>query len=627
MRESVLVSKENRFHNIIFKGDELYVKGEGIAFSDSNVRISASGYMATGTLFGTLSIGKWHRYTQIDHVGLHIECEGSFDVEIYHAYLSLGVSGDMVSELVSQTEIDDRHNELTLDIPFFESGLVYFDITNVSTDSIIYDAYYYTDTPVINDVRIALNICTYKRFDYLKRNVELIERELPDDDLEVFITDNASEIDPGVFGDERIHVYHNRNLGGTGGFAHGLLRILDRSGFTHVLFMDDDAEIEPESIRRTYSLLSYLRPQYAEHFIAGAMNRAEERHIQHESGARWNAGKCRFRGRGADLRDMAALVTNESEHVFLQSERLTDESIDYSAWWYCCMPICVIRDDNLPVPIFIHEDDVEYSLRNAQGIITMNGICVWHPASMHRRSSSNEYYNLRNMLIVNSKHCPEYGGLRAWVQVMTALTVALLRHRYKDMKLIRRAVIDYLRGPVWLMNVDAEELNEQIRSMGYEFRDVSGDLNGKDIHIHRGISSEEDPDAKNRTDYDETEQKGFKILWAEAETLWSRLKLIGQIVSLNGWLLPHRKYPEAYYMNEHPVNLFRAGRLVLYDDADMRGIVADKEFFRLFEMIGYGVELICRLLFFYRVTARRYRDSWDEMTSREYWDKVLDDRS
>ena len=76
-------------------------------------------------------------------------------------------------------------------------------------------------------------------------------------------------------------------------------------------------------------------------------------------------------------------------------------------------------------------------------------------------------------------------------------------------------------------------------------------------------------------------------------------------------------------MNEHPVNLFRSGRIVLYDDTDNKGIIADKEFLRLFEMLGYSLELWLRLLLGYRRAARAYNDKWNEMTSMEYWERIF----
>ncbi len=601
----------HRIHNIIFKDNELYVKGERIAFAAKGLTIKPGGELSSYTYFGALSVGKWKKYTVINNLGLCVWAKGAFKLSIWH--VTSRNHSDF--ELIFEQYVENHEcEEISARVPIYDEGLVYFTLSDVSVDTHISDAYYYTESVAASDVCLAVNICTYNREEYLTKNInELKSAFLADAErinLEVFIVDNASQIPTDRFADKRIHLIHNKNLGGAGGFTRGLCEILryndscnEETGvsdsfnrcFTHVLFMDDDVTIEPESIRRTCALLGYLKDEYKGAFIAGAMLREEQPYIQHENGAIWNAGKCEFIGRGIDLREGSALVNNEEEY-----------DRDYAAWWYCCMPMSTIFWDNLPIPIFVHEDDVEYSLRNAKDIITLNGICVWHPASPHRRQSVNEYYNLRNMFIVNSKYCKEYGESKAIVRVMTMLTVALMRHRYKDMKIIRKAVMDFLAGPEYLMSVDQTALHQTISGMGYKFEDVSHELNNE---------SEATSDLS---------QRGFKVLWAEADSVSKRLALIGQLITLNGWLLPRKRNTEVHYMNEHLVNLFRTGRLVLYDDADNKGIVADKEFFRLLEMLWYAVELWIRLLIGYKRAARSYNDKWSEMTSLTYWKKAFD---
>jgi len=49
----------------------------------------------------------------------------------------------------------------------------------------------------------------------------------------------------------------NTNVGGSGGFTRGLLYLKD-NGFSHCLFMDDDASCHEESIKRTYAYWSYV---------------------------------------------------------------------------------------------------------------------------------------------------------------------------------------------------------------------------------------------------------------------------------------------------------------------------------------------------------------------------------
>lgn len=112
--------------------------------------------------------------------------------------------------------------------------------------------------------------------------------------------------------------------------------------------------------------------------------------VQQESGGSYQNGKIRSLHRGLDLREAENIWCNEK-----------DERADYNAWWYCCIPISVIREKGFPLPVFLHCDDVEYGLRSGREPIRMNGICVWHDAFEQKRPSVNEYYDVRNALIVN----------------------------------------------------------------------------------------------------------------------------------------------------------------------------------------------------------------------------------
>lgn len=56
---------------------------------------------------------------------------------------------------------------------------------------------------------------------------------------------------------DKVYLIPNTNVGGSGGFARGLLYLKD-NGFSHCLFMDDDASCHEESIKRTYAYWSYV---------------------------------------------------------------------------------------------------------------------------------------------------------------------------------------------------------------------------------------------------------------------------------------------------------------------------------------------------------------------------------
>ena len=147
-------------------------------------------------------------------------------------------------------------------------------------------------------------------------------------------------------------------------------------GITHALLMDDDITIDTESIEKTYTILSLLKDEYADAFIGGAMLRIDKPNMQVESGASWNAGDL--------ISNKANLNMNVTwDCLFNEIEEYTE----FNAWWYCCFPMDVVSEENLPLPIFIRGDDLEYGLRNMKHLILMNGICVWHEPFENKYSS------------------------------------------------------------------------------------------------------------------------------------------------------------------------------------------------------------------------------------------------
>ena len=76
---------------------------------------------------------------------------------------------------------------------------------------------------------------------------------------------------------------------------------------------------------------------------------------------------------------------------------------------------------------------------------------------------------MRNALIVNGLYVTGYSSRQAFAMVIRRTLVNLFRYRYRDIRLVTRAVEDYLRGPQWLMDVDAEQLHGELLRAGYRF--------------------------------------------------------------------------------------------------------------------------------------------------------------
>ena len=137
------------------------------------------------------------------------------------------------------------------------------------------------------------------------------------------------------------------------------------------------------------------------------------------------------------------------------------------------MPISIINDNNLPLPIFIKRDDIEYGLRNGKKFITLNGICVWHEAFEYKTSSYLEYYYFRNMCIINSRHRLSFSAKRLITEVKKRTRTHLFRYRYKEAELSLLGIQHYLKGIDWLKSQDAEKLNTRVMELGYKKQPIS----------------------------------------------------------------------------------------------------------------------------------------------------------
>ncbi|MBE6842200.1 MAG: glycosyltransferase family 2 protein [Ruminococcus sp.] len=421
------------------------------------------------TYFNSFSAEKWFKYTDVKNIFLNLKVKGYVRVTLLRK--------EKVGNTI-HTEYCGEHLCVSTDEPkefslqFKTSavnGVYCFSISGVEGISVFYGAHYSTDFVPTKKVKIAIDICTFKREKFVESNLQLLNSKFlcnKDsflfDKLEVFVSDNAHTLDIKKLSSDKIHIVQNKNVGGAGGFTRGMIEIKnerEKRGITHILVMDDDLCIEPESIFRTCTILTCIKDQYDEAFIGGAMLRMDRQYFQVESGAVWNGGNLISLKHGLDLRDLDACLFNEFE-----------ERAQFNAWWYCVFPASIVRDDNLPMPIFIRGDDVEYGLRNMKHLILMNGICVWHEAFENKYSSFLYYYILRNRLIDNSLHNMVMPKGEFINLLKTQVMDEVRLYRYKNAHLLMKGVEDFFKGASWLQSQDGEKLHKEIMSEGYKLQ-------------------------------------------------------------------------------------------------------------------------------------------------------------
>lgn len=561
------------------------------------LHVSHPGFVRFDTYFNAFSIEKWKRYTKLEQLEFCFDAEGCFALHIWNACRA--GDGKVSREKVAALMVHDTERKeysLTIPLEHCDKGILYAEIeTQEAEGAAFYSGEYRTRQCAEREVSLALVICTYKRETYLYRNLDIIREQLWENPksclyhkIQTIVVDNGQTIAPER-AQEGLSIYPNKNAGGTAGFTRGMLEARKHGGFTHVLLMDDDVEIKPSALERTYTLLCMLEGRYQEAMIGGAMLRLDYSFIQQESGGRYEAGHIRALHAGLDLREAENVLRNEEE-----------EAADYNAWWYCCIPMCMIEDRGLPLPLFIHDDDAEYGLRCRTEIIRMNGICVWHEAFEHKRPSANEYYDVRNAMIVNALYGHDEHGKRAIRMACRRMLTNLFRYRYRDMRLVERAVCDFMKGPEWLMRQDAEQLHQKILASGYRYSEACA------------VSREE----KAKNDLSD-------ILTGRHNSNQIDKK---KLISLNGWLLPAKggDEPAPIMAGESPHAYYRKRKVWIYDPDTNLGFYTEKETKELFAFVAAFFRIYLKLQKSYRQVQTEYRTCRQEMCSEEFWKRYLE---
>lgn len=451
--QRIVFPKSNRVET-----DELYFHSNG-TFKNENgkMHVPEGTVILFDTYFNAFSAKKWAKYTTVKQLVFHIKIDGAGTVSLM---------GADKKEIQTKEFFSDSEILFYLEIPSDEE-CIYLRI-EAKKESYLKKAWIET-LEKASDVRLALATCTYNRKEALMKNLKVIRQEnkvLFDGNpiLDwIYVIDNARNLKKEEIEDSFIKLFPNPNTGGAGGFTRGLKEALERTTATHIILMDDDVTIEFESFVRNKAFLSYLRDEYQENFIGGAMFRMNTPYIMHAAGENWDNGRIRNPYKDTDMRTL--------EQVIKTSQEIDPEQA-YAAWWYCCIPRSHVEQKGLPMQLFLHGDDVEYGLRNGKPPIYINGVSVWHEEFEDKRASILVYYEVRNWLIVNAVYMKKHSREKALKIIFKNFYGCIMRYRYQDVDLIVRGVEDFLKGPEWLQNVDAEALHQELSAYGYQMRAV-----------------------------------------------------------------------------------------------------------------------------------------------------------
>lgn len=421
------------------------------------------------TYLNALSACKWRRYAELEHAILHLELSGAGEVVVRAV-----ASGSDEPREVARQRFD---GERALDVPLDLAGedLVGFSVVSEAGSQARVARGWYAaevDEASLNRVRIAVSTTTFKNERYILPNIQTVKRGIAREggalarSFHMFVVDNGRSLDAAALTDDVVTVIPNPNVGGSGGFARGMMAATEHEGeYTHVILMDDDVRILPESFVRTFALLSLARGRYRGAFVNGAMLSLETPTRQFEDVAHVipSAVYCRLKG---------DLYVDRLSSV-LENER-TDVEVDnaYGAWWYSCIPVSAISEHGLPVPFFVRCDDVEFGMRAKPTYMTMGGICVWHASFEGRyRASVDCYQYTRNFLAMIAMD--DCASERAFMlRFRRSIRLSLRDLDYVSAEFFLKGLEDYLKGPDFLARADGSALMKENGSRNERMCDV-----------------------------------------------------------------------------------------------------------------------------------------------------------
>ena len=324
----------------------------------------------------------------------------------------------------------------------------------------------------MNKVNLALNICTYKREENLKNNLEVLKGSEffnPQNThyynkLHIFVIDNASELALEDF--PNLHLFHNPNTGGSGGFQRGIEEIKKVNNFSHVIFMDDDVKFEMSSFYILFDFLENVDEANSDRPVAGRMFDLDNPNIQWTAAEKWNAGDIKHVEFLRDITDPA--------NPYTPGKVIYDADADYGGFWFCCYPYSYVKDNDI-LPFFLHCDDVEYGLRCGKIPIVIEGVHVWHETWEKKTSPLILYFDIRNSLFVNSM----YGFMPTKSLLLHDLKQKIkhfqLKKDNRSVYMILKAVDDYFEGFDWLQGADGKLYDNLLRrKTNFLFNSVYG---------------------------------------------------------------------------------------------------------------------------------------------------------
>ncbi len=569
MRIQRIVIEQSEYPSLYFRGG---------TYGEAGISLAAGTSLSLDTYFNCFTYPKYRDLTTLDAISFRASLSGEAHVRL--------CTYDGTCETTVATTHATKDGTLSVQFSALPESAILYPVIDAVTDVCFHGGEYFADgIPSSPDVAIA--ICTYRREEYLRNNLQILANAAIPHLSHVIVVDNGGTVQESDLTGEHVTLVKNPNYGGSAGFTRGIIEA-KRAGHTHVILMDDDIVIYPEALERMTVFASLLRKEYKNAHFSATMLPTSRLYLQHEKGALWNGSHIESLHTKLDVRERDALIEN-----------LSDGPIAYGAWWCFCLPLSDVDEFGLPLPLFIKFDDVEYGTRCCKNapIVTMSGMAVAHADFDGKYNMHLEYYTVRNQLVMLAVHRMQ-NRFSCILRLMKVSAKHLFLYRYTAMPILLRAFDDFLKGADYLMDTDAEALNREVMSMS-----------PKTVEL----SSIPDWDPNMKETYTPS-KKNFALM-------------LVKVFTLGGHIIPSvfmkKKVATAPLPSAKVGDCFMHRHTVQYQIGSDTGYVFDKSSPKFFSCLFRAIGMAFRILFGYGRAARSYRKNTARLTSNEFWEQYL----
>jgi len=381
------------------------------------------------TWFNMLPIATWRDLGGVRYVAADLLLKGKGRVHLVHfsaAGLRSCVAARSFAFVAPGSLCFDN-----IDLSVFADGVLGLVIAFDGPGELVGGAWLTPEAPR-HTVRLAVVITSFHREAAVRDTIHKLVTALPPRTLDrIIVVDNGRTLSQADVPGAKLLL--RPNLGGAGGFSCGLSEAM-RSGATHCLFMDDDADCEPETILRTIRLFARAHPRLA---VAGALL------LEDDPCRQWDAGS-NLGVRGVAPR--AHMVNLADPVATLRGAEAPDPQ--YGSWFYFAFPLQDVS--RLAYPFFVKGDDLEFSLAHGWRIVSPLGIGVWSTDPRERDgafSPLNTYLAVRAQLVTYLLHRTPADAAYYMTSCLRFCLGRLLLRDYATVRMVSLAFRHVALGP------------------------------------------------------------------------------------------------------------------------------------------------------------------------------------